>query len=279
MIIKYILGIAVALTVMSFTGCAGKGSSASAAASVEDSDSLPQAVKKLVRSVENSDTAEFASMMDYPVARPYPLPDVDNRENMEKYYPVLVDDSLRHVITNSKPADWHEYGWRGWALADGQYLWIDDKSVYSVNYVSQKELQMKDSLSKLEIASLAPGLQKGEWTPVACLRQADGPAVFRIDLSKGKQNAPAYRMLEYASAAEMRKQPVRVFTGYLESQGTAMIACYHFTAPDGTKAEYMADVSDNSTPAIDMTLPDGKGVSIEVKPSYWLNLLPPTPAK
>ena len=273
MIIKTILGTSALLAAVSVTGCANKAST-HPSVSIENSDSVPATVKKLVRSVAESDTAAFADLMSYPVVRPYPLPDVDDRARMESYYPIMVDDSLRRVISSSTPADWHEFGWRGWSIADGQYLWLDDTSVYSINYLSHKEHLMKDSLASLEIASLSPELRKEEWAPVACLKQTDGDAVFRIDLKKGKLNGPAYRLLQYASRADMRKTPLKIYTGYMETQGTAMIAGYHFTASDGSKAEYMADLSDDSSPAIDITSPDGKSQSIEVKPAYWLQLLP-----
>ena len=164
---KYIYSLATIVVLVATVSCGNSTTSRSdALRQIEDNDSLPANVKKLVKTVAQSDTAAFAGMIAYPLARPYPLHDIADVPEMEKYYGVLVDDSLRNTIVNATPADWQPYGWRGWALADGQYLWLDEESIYSVNYVSQLEKNMLDSLSRLEISTLAPAMRQGDWKPV-----------------------------------------------------------------------------------------------------------------
>lgn len=239
---------------------------------IQKSDSVPKIVKQVVRAVADSDAAAFARLVDYPLERPYPLHDVADERAMLSYYPILVDDSLRGVITTSAPSAWSEFGWRGWSLLDGQYLWMD-QSIYSVNYVSRREQAMLDSLVRCEMQSLAPSL-RGNWSPVMCLRAVDGATVYRIDLAKGSHKGPAYRLTKFASPAVMRLAPALTMSGYVALEGSAAIATYHFKARDGETVDYTPFPPDGSQPTLNATLPSGLDTTIAVSPAYWLDLLP-----
>lgn len=267
-----ILLLVAVLVLIAATGCGNAQSAHQNLDEIQENDSLPDIVKKLVKSVYLSDTVAFANLISYPLTRPYPLHDIPDIKEMEKYYPVLVDDSLHKVISSSVPAEWNEYGWRGWSLAEGQYLWLDEESIYSINYLSYIEKNRLDSLANLEISTLTPELRKGNWNPVTCMRASDGNTVYRIDLDKNPHKSPAYRMAEFSSPSTMRQAPQRIYTGYMYTEGSASIATYHFTSSDGTKADYTPD-SPDGTSVIDITAPDGKNTKIEVIPAYWLDLL------
>ena len=239
---------------------------------IQKSDSVPVIAKQIVRAVADSDAPAFARLVDYPLERPYPLPDVADEHAMISYYPVLVDDSLHRVVTTSPPSAWSQLGWRGWTLLDGRYLWVD-QSVYSVSYVSGRERVMLDSLVRLELASLAPSL-RGDWIPVMCLRAVGGTAVYRIDLAKGAHKGPAYRLAKFTSPAVMRQAPALTMTGYVAVEGSSGIATYHFRACDGETVSYTPFPADGSQPTLDATLPSGRDTAIAVSPSRWLDLLP-----
>lgn len=119
-------------------GCRHTQAGRTAVEAVEQSDSLPVAVKKLVRAIADNDSDGFAHMVSYPLQRPYPLRDIENADQMKAYYKNMVDDSLRNAVTHAGPDRWSEYGWRGWSLDDGRYIWVDDQ-VYDVQYLSYKE--------------------------------------------------------------------------------------------------------------------------------------------
>lgn len=256
-------------------GCGRHTASAPAASSVESvlaCDSLPKAVKQVVKAVAANDSSALSRLIEYPLERPYPLHNIADAKAFMAYYPTLVDDSLRRVITGSGPSAWEEFGWRGWSLSDGQYLWLDTR-IYSVTYLSRREQQLTDSLSRLEIASLAPSL-RGAWKPVTCLKAREGDAVYRIDLAADPHKGPAYRLAKFDSPAAMRSQPAKVLSGYIETEGSAMLVTYHFRGKDGETVEYSPDPVENSSPSLLVTGPDGSTVEIEVIPAYWLDLLP-----
>lgn len=253
------------LVVMPIASC-GKGKAPKPDVSeIEKCDSLPEGVKKLVRIVADNDNSGFAAMVSYPLSRPYPLHDIENQEQMKVYYSVMVDDSLRNAIAGSHPEDWDEYGWRGWSLKGGGYVWIDD-SLYDVSYLSARERVMLDSLTAKDMESVESGLRQG-WTPVMCLKGNENGAVYRIDMSRTEKGAPHYRMLVYDKDTDLRSVPTIVYEGHKETEGTAGTSTYYFTDADGHRAVFVADIPDGSMPKIEFT-----DTIIPVVRAYWLDL-------
>lgn len=200
---------------------------------VEQSDSIPDNVKKLVRAVADNDTDAFANMVNYPLQRPYPLHDIDNVEQMKSRYNEIVDDSLRNVIAGAEPSKWNEYGWRGWSLKDGQYIWVDD-GIYDVQYVSQLEYKKIDSLINIEVQSIEPSIREG-WLPVLCLRDSGKGNVYRIDKARkeNKHHKRPYRMAVYHPKTNLRGIPSEMFDGDKDEEGSANTIIYRFAVRPG----------------------------------------------
>ncbi|MDE6681244.1 MAG: hypothetical protein K2J92_07855, partial [Muribaculaceae bacterium] len=128
-------------------GGGGQSSDRNLDATIEDSveEAAPRIVTLVTSAVRNGDKARFASAVAYPLARPYPLKDITDSAAMVDYYPVLVDDSLKHVIERAALHRWSDNGFRGWTLDNGEYVWLDD-SIYSVNYTSVAEQALRSML-------------------------------------------------------------------------------------------------------------------------------------
>ncbi|MBD5237708.1 MAG: hypothetical protein HDS62_09335 [Bacteroidales bacterium] len=227
-------------------GRSGKGESSSAP-EIARTDSLPVDVSDIVKAVSSDDSVSFSSHVAYPLERPYPLKDIQDEEEMKAYYPVLVDDSLRKVISNSGNKDWNEEGWRGWTVKDGQYLWIDG-TVYEVNYVSSRERTLKDSLIKREKESLPSHLRSG-WVPEWVMEDIAEGTVYRIDadsvaseaIRKGSLTEGEYRLLVYNNGGDLRRNPDKVLRGKRKVEGTVGTVSYLF---DTNSAKAMADSSE-----------------------------------
>lgn len=237
---------------------------------IEDSDSIPVSVKQLVRAVANDDTTRFADLVSYPLSRPYPIHNLETPQEMKQYYSTIMDDSLKRVITGSAVADWDDYGWRGWSLKRGEYLWIDD-NLYDIPYLSATEINMLDSLRRVEIGTLHISLQKG-WQPVGTLVAEDGSSVFRIDLNKSDGNLPLYRLCQYKKGSDLAGIPASIHTGYKETEGTANTDIYHFAGANGESIVFEPDVPDGSLPQLEFNLSDGTSNIIPVRNAYWLDL-------
>lgn len=258
------------LSLIPFAACNRNSESKTDISAIVNNDSIPTAVKQLVKAVAEGDSVQFSKLVSYPLARPYPLHDLNTPEELESYYPTMVDDSLKSVITHSTGDNWDEYGWRGWSLDRGEYLWIDD-NVYDIPYLSHTERQMLDSLQHAEIESLHPSLRDG-WQPVGALVASDNSAIYRIDSNKTDKNHLVYRLCSFESGASLSGLPSAILTGYKETEGTASTEVYHFSGPNGEEIIYEPNVPDGSSPQLELLNADGTTNILPVRPAYWLEL-------
>lgn len=234
-------------------------------------DSLPDIVKSIVKAVYTNDSSLFAKEVSYPLQRPYPLKDITNEKQMKSYYRVIVDDSLRNVILNSSPSEWQSFGWRGYSLHDGSYIWADG-SVYSINYISKNERQLMDSLIQEEINSLPDALGK-DWSPILTLSSEETGKVYRIDsFSPDEDGAEAiYRLSIYEnnSPGTLGMMPAGLMEGQMELEGSANTVSYIFK--DSAEKEYAVYPDDPFTGVPTLYLPDGK--QVRLNKSYWYDLI------
>lgn len=270
------------MTALMASSCTGNGASDGHASddhapdtiAAVDTVGLPADVKEVVMAVATDDPERFAATVSYPLERPYPLRDVDDAAHMKEYYPVMVDDSLRSVITSAPASDWGGVGWRGWTLRNGEYMWIDGK-LYVVNYVSPREREMIDSLSREEINSLQPELRKGGWRPAFCLRADGSDMLFRID-ERGDSLAAdrPYRLAVYRGGETIKGRPAAVMHGVMTIEGSAGVRTFMFEGCDGSQAVYEPDIlSEDDMPRINIISASGKSEVYPVKRVYWRDFL------
>lgn len=251
------------------SGCGKHQKGTEEASEVLKSDSIPREVKDVVKAISDNDSDGFAKLVSYPLARPYPLEDIKNEDEMKHYYSKMVDDSMRNVVTKSKVHDWEPVGWRGWTVDNGEYVWIDSL-VYDVNYVSPEEMKERKKLMDSEIATLPENLRKGDWTPETCLKVVDRKRIARIDSHKEESaDTSVYRMAIFDSIAPQRLHPTAVMRGYKTFEGSAGTIYYIFTDGKGTQAVYEEDLPDSPGAVIIFTRPDNTVEEVEVEKTYW----------
>ncbi len=255
-----------------FTGC---GSSRDGKQETEAefvfADSVPETVKDLTAAVRDSDATRFASLVSYPLTRPYPLKDIADEEQMKAYYPTLIDDSLRRMMTQLKDTSWSDMGWKGWTLGDGKYLWTDEQ-LYAVPYISKQERDRLVELERRELESLPKRFRKG-WKPVGCMRSQTSNAIYRIDYNPKAHPGQDYRMMVWNDSTELDRDPAAVFVGRCNEEGTADVRTYFFASKSGAKAVYMSDVTSvDELPRILFTDGDGVNHADTVSAAYWLDL-------
>lgn len=255
------------------TACGGSTGSKNPVESVP-SDSVPAAVSEIKEAVRDNDAQRFASLVSYPLVRPYPLRDIASEEQMATYYPILVDDSLRRVITGSPDSLWSSLGWRGWTLDNGKYLWVDEQ-LYAVPYISAIEKRHRADLEKREMESLPERYRKG-WHPLGCMRSVSSTAIYRIDHNPKAHPGRDYRMMVWNDSTRLAGEPTAIFIGRCHSEGTADVRTYFFASKNGAKAVYNGDVnSPDDQPRVLFTDPDGVNHADTVTSAYWLELLKP----
>lgn len=268
---NYLLLPSLCMAIVPLAGCSNNTSS-SASASIFSSDSIPQSVKELVKAVDKNDSVKFASLVSYPLARPYPLHDIENEAQMKQYYSVMVDDSLKKVIARSVPDNWSDEAWRGWTLLDGQYVWLDE-NLYDVPYLSAKEKQHRDALLDKELASLHPSLGRG-WTPEFCLKSPLTGTLYRVD-AKDIDGIQKYRMAIFDNGVALRSKPSGILYGVKDEEGSADYPTYVFTSESGTQYSFSPDdpgADDGAGMRLDITTPRSHE-HIAVEKAYWLDNL------
>lgn len=264
--------VATLVTVASFTaGCSGP-------ADKNGSPSYPDEVKTVAEAILTDSATAFASAVSYPLERPYPLPDIPDSASMVKYFPTMVDDSLRNAIGAAPDSLWGELGWRGWTLQSGEYFWIDAGKIYTMDYLSGREHMLLDSLRQAELASLAPDMRDG-WQPVTCVVDSVEAVVFRIDryvvndCDTLPDDSLTYRLAVYSIEDIVDSTPKRLLYGHLNPEGSMGNRFYHFGDSAGVTAEYMPDLlPEDSVPSLEMNLNGNPRVFYTHK-SYWLDLV------
>lgn len=232
-------------------------------------DSVPKQVRPIVEAIVRDDSLAFAGLVDYPLGRPYPLPDIASAEEMRSYYPVLVDDSLKMVLTSGK-TPWHEEGWRGWTAGNGEYIRVDSL-IYEVPYVSAMERVRLEKLRQEELATLPEGMREG-WEPAGCLRDLEDESVYRIDRKKGSDKDTGYRLAVYRKGTDLRARPDLLLNGKMHEEGTMGLRSYQFTDSQGIQAKFNEDMPDGSPSTITFA-GNGEETTHEVEKKYWLELL------
>lgn len=259
-ILSYLLYTAVVLLVVASCGRDARKET--------DHSRLPREVKPVAMAIISDSPQQFASKMNYPIERPYPLRNIEDSAQMVGYYNTLVDDSLRNTVRETPDSLWQEDGWRGWTIVGNSCFWIEDGNVYAIDYVSHREKEMLDSLRDEEIQSLEPSMRHG-WKPVLCIVDTVNGAIFRIDTDMHRQ-PPVYRLAGYKNDSDLSGQPTLMLYGTLTDEGTMENRFYHFADSIGDSADFTPDVVDDSEPQIEVVR-GGQLKRYTVKPGYWLD--------
>lgn len=239
---------------------------------IEDSDSIPENIKKIVHAVVNDDSVEFSKHVSFPLERPYPLHSINNEAEMTSYFRTMVDDSLKDVLGKSKPEHWEKHGWRGWSVHSGNYVWIDSL-LYEVPYLSKSERRNLARMRSREINSLHKQY-RGKWIPVAALTGEDG-TMMRVDAKEGMERTAhnCMRLLIYKNIDSMRRFPYSELHGTLTIDGTALNEEYTFEDEKGNRVIWNPYQQDDTPLYMTFEGPDLENRDVLVKRIYWLDVI------
>ncbi len=254
----------------------GESSSDSLAVTTPPSPEVKAGIERVRLSIIHNKPEEFAHEVSYPVQRPYPLRDIKDSTEMKKYYNVMVDDSLRDIVRKTPASEWTGDGWKGWKINDEGYLWYDGEKLYAVDYISELEAQMLDSLQRREIQSLDKSMQPG-WLPVTVLKNVKDGTLYRIDrdsMAEMINDGVTVRLAVYPPKSNYHKRPRRLMKGKVRTEGTIGAHIFEFSDSTGLKAQYNDSPTSNEE-SLDMLMiyPQGDTIVNVVVPTYWLDHL------
>lgn len=183
-------------------------------------------VEYFVNCIKYSDIDRLDSIMSYPIERPYPIPSINNKQELKKRYLEIFDDSLTSVISNSNiKEDWTDMGWRGIMLKNG-IVWLDyDGKFLTTNYTSEKEKAIEEKWIESERDLLYTDLKNFE-KPIHTIETEK--FIVRIDLLENKK----YRYASWSKESDISNKPDLVINnGEWTPDGSG--GNHHFTFTNG----------------------------------------------
>ena len=104
-------------------------------------------VKPIIEAFNSKDKEVIANLFIYPFGREYPIPSINDKTEMVLRFNEVFDAKLTKMIVDSDiEKDWSAMGWRGIMLSRG-VLWLDETGkIFSINYQSDAEKEIKSLL-------------------------------------------------------------------------------------------------------------------------------------
>jgi len=183
-------------------------------------------VEYFVNCIKNSDIDKLDSIISYPIERPYPIPPINDKQELKKRYSEIFDDSLTSVISNSNiKEDWTDMGWRGIMLNNG-IVWLDyDGQFLTTNYTSEKEKALKEKWIESEKELLYTDLKDFK-KPIHTLETEK--FIVRIDFLENQK----YRYASWSIESDISNKPDLVINnGEWTPDGSG--GNHHFTFTNG----------------------------------------------
>ena len=215
-------------------------------------------VLDFIQTVKSLNKESLAMKTSYPLKRQYPIPAIENKQDLINRYDTLFDDKLVKKIVNSDPAkDWQEAGSRGIMLLNG-IIWLDyDGKLRSINNQTSAELKFRNDLIKADKDRLNPAV-KSFIRPMVILETSK--LLVRID-DLGSGN---YRFVSWPVKRSMKDKPSLILTkGQIIPEGSGGNHKYVFKNGNLTYECAIINVSEssNSPDALLIISKDGKEIS------------------
>lgn len=127
-------------------GLMGLSSNARAADEALPQEYIPL-VQGLIDAAKANDPEAIAKRVAYPLKREYPIPAIQNTQEMVVRFNQVFDSQLLEQIAHSKAdVDWQTMGWRGIMLGSG-VVWLDfDGKIIGINAQTPVETKLKAEL-------------------------------------------------------------------------------------------------------------------------------------
>ena len=161
-----------------------------------------ESIDYFIELVRNHQVQELADLVNYPLERPNPIPDLQDREDFIRYYPILLGDEFRNRIIKEAGEDViSRSGMMG--LLNGS-IWLDvDGRIISIYNASSEELILKEQLEQEVAADLHPSV--GEFN--SNLYDCDcGEYKVRLDWMVYEE----HRLVLWGEGSEVSDEPLMV---------------------------------------------------------------------
>lgn len=146
-------------------------------------DSIPswrqEQLHKIQEYLKNDNILQLANLVNYPLKRINPIPDIETKQAFILYYSTLFDKEFKQKIINTEFTTDNTIDKQYFGLFSGS-LWIDNSGkIISINYKSEKEKVLQSTLTK-ELKSIIHS-SVNKWKENILVSESD-KFIIRIDL-------------------------------------------------------------------------------------------------
>lgn len=183
-----------------------------------------QEILLLIQLFKKNDIDRIVDRIAYPLHRDYPIPAIENKEQMRTRFYEVFDEKLITEIASSNVGDWSTVGWRGIMLDQG-IVWLSDdaKSITGINYQSSDEKVIYDKLIETQKAYVHESISRFK-RPVLSLITSN--YMVRID----EMSDETYRYSSWKLGVKQTEKPDLILTnGLLDFSGSSGNHVYTFT--------------------------------------------------
>jgi len=205
-------------------------------------------IQKLIKLFKSKNADEISKIVNYPLSREYPIPDIKNETDFKKRFNQIFDEKIINQISNSKIDQWSEVGWRGIMLDRGD-LWIDaDGKITALNYQSRFETNQKNDIISNEKKNLFFSLKQYK-SPVYKFTTKN--YLIRIDeLSNGKYRYASWKL----GKKESTKPDLILNNGEIRMEGSGGNHSIIFKKGEFVYTIYRGIIGEKDAPEIDITV-------------------------
>lgn len=171
-------------------------------------------IQKLIKLFQTKNVDGISKVVNYPLNREYPIPNVKNEADFKKRFNQIFDKKIINEISNSKIDQWSKVGYRGIMFDDGN-LWIEsDGKIIAVNFESDFETNQRKSLVNNDKKKLYSSLKSFK-SPTYKIKTKS--FLIRIDeLNNGKYRYTSWKI----GKSESTKPDLILTNGYLQFDGS-----------------------------------------------------------
>ena len=180
------------------------------------SPELKEQFKYIIRLIKEDKARELSALIDYPLGRENPLPDIKSSADFISHFKIIFDYSFKQQLSRYNDSDIFErngvYGLVGGSFS-GE-IWINDNGkIIAINYSSPEEQRLKEKLTEEIKLKIHPSVKN--WRKNILVWKSDKLLIRIDDTDKG------LRYVCWGQGHNMSEKPdLILYNGLEEQRGT-----------------------------------------------------------
>ena len=186
-----------------------------------------QLIQQFIENIRNDRIRSLAKMVEYPIKRPNPLPDIEDETDFILYYPLLFDEEFKRKIIEDGMTDPFQRNGQIGLLSGG--IWLNEEGkIITINYNPDAETALKKQLEEEVYQIMHKSVEPAMANALVC--ECEG-FLIRIDEMEVKEESQ-YRYVSWGEDKTIAQKPDLILeNGDMEFYGT--MGGYGYTFRNG----------------------------------------------